>query len=99
MKQDIANGETLREYVARVMKWFDDEPEYLFDQFTDVKQLFEFAELWTTYGTDYFAGIMEGISEGDDPEPYNNFVRKWKLNELPEYKWPIVTQETAQEYF
>ena len=71
--------ETAMEYLRRIVGWVNYEEEWMLDQLPSVDAVVEFFEVWQAYGTDFWAGVLECIAEGDDPEPARAFVRKWKL--------------------
>lgn len=71
--------ESAFEYMRRVVHNCDFETCDLLDQLPTVAAVIDFYELWGEYGTEFWAGILECIAEGDSPEPAIAFIRKHKL--------------------
>lgn len=71
--------ETPAEYLRRVVSNINYEPESNLDDMPCVEALLDYHDLWATYGTDFWAGIIECIADGDSSEPARAFVKKWKL--------------------
>ncbi len=71
--------ETAIEFLRRAVTNLDYEPEDLLQQLPTPESLLEYFRLWDVYGTEYLEGILECIAEGDDPAPFDAFVRKHKL--------------------
>jgi hypothetical protein len=67
------------EYLRRLIQNVNYEPETLLQDLPSVQAIVEFFDLWEIYGTDFLAGIIECIEDGDDPKPYLKFVKKYKL--------------------
>lgn len=68
------------EFLRRMVAAFSFEHESLLDALPRVSAVLEYFDLWAIYDTDLLGGIAEVIEEGEDPEPYNSFVRRHKLN-------------------
>lgn len=83
MKNILRHGqhkdESAMEYLRRAVNNLDYELCDTTDALPSVGALLEFFELWHTYDTDLSSGVMEAIEEGANPEPWNAFVRKYKL--------------------
>lgn len=76
-------GETAIEFLRRVVEWLGCEYESVLTALPTVQAVLEYADLWTVYDTDLLDGIFAAIEEGDDPEPFLDFVAKYDL------KWEI----------
>ena len=81
------DDETAMEFMRRVVEWLNCERESILTDLPTVKAVFEYAELWSIYNTDMMDGILECISEGDSPEPLQEFIKKHKLTtwKIPEH--------------
>lgn len=86
--------ETAIDFMRRVVGWLNYEQEDLLSDLPSVEAVFEFAALYTTYGTDFLQGIFECIEEGDDPAPYENFVKKYNLD----WRVPKVTRWVIEDW-
>lgn len=71
--------ETPFEYLSRVVNGCNYETGGLLDRLKTVDAVLDYFDLWHTYDTDFWQGIIAAISEGDDPEPARAFVTKHKL--------------------
>jgi hypothetical protein len=71
--------ESAIEYLRRAVGWVDGETETLLESLPNPEAVLDFFDLWSVYGTDFWSGILEGISQGDDPKPARNFVKKYRL--------------------
>lgn len=49
------------------------------DHMPNVEAICDFFDLWTTYDTDLWVGILEAISDGESPLPAKKFVKKHGL--------------------
>lgn len=78
-KNSMKDDETAMEKLRRMVNWLDHEPESLLSDLPCIQAIEEYFDLWKVYGTDFAEGIRECILEGDDPKPWNDFVKKWKL--------------------
>ena len=77
--------ETAIEYLRRVVHQLDFEDEGLNLDLPSVESVVAFYELWMTYGTDYWAGVVECVQEGADPGPARRFLELYDLDwALPE---------------
>lgn len=79
-----AKGETATEYLRRIADNFRHESNGLLCDLPTIAACVEFFELWSTYGTDFLVGIHEGIMDGEDPKPLQDFIAKHKL---PKSRW------------
>lgn len=71
--------ESAIDYLRRVVSNCNYEPESKLEQLPCPEAVMDYFDLWRKYDTDFWAGVIECIAEGDDPEPARAFVRKWKL--------------------
>jgi len=71
--------ETAIEFLRRVVLNCDYEPESLLQDLPSVEAILDFFALLAVYGTDFWAGVLEGIYDGDDPRKARAFVSKYKL--------------------
>lgn len=71
--------ETAIEYLRRVAECSGAEYESLWDDLPSVEAVLDFFDLWHDYDTDFWAGILECIAEGDSPAKARAFIRKYKL--------------------
>ncbi len=75
--------ESPADYLRRVASNIGFEHEYLLDDLPCAEAVLDFHDLWATYDTDLWAGILEAIGDGADPKPAFAFVRKWSLPAVP----------------
>jgi hypothetical protein len=73
-------GETAMEYLRRAVQNLNHEPESILDQLKSVDALLDYFDLWHKYGTDFWAGVLESITMGDNPRWALAFVKKHKLS-------------------
>jgi hypothetical protein len=71
--------ETAMEYLKRIISALDWETTSLLDSLPSTEAIIEFYELWVTYDTDLWYGILEEIESGKDPNPTLDFIKKYKL--------------------
>lgn len=71
--------ETAIEYLRRAVHNLDHEMESMLQDLKSVDALLDFFDLWHVYGTDFWEGVLESISEGEDPKPAIDFIKKYKL--------------------
>ena len=74
------DNESTVDYMRRIVQNLNHEPEYLLDQLPTIQAAVDFFELWHTYDTDFWNGIVEAIAEGADPAPARRFIRKHKAH-------------------
>lgn len=74
-------NESAIEYLRRAISGCGYESENLLEQLPSVESVCDFFDLWHAYDTDFWAGILECIADGDDPAKARAFVRKWKLGQ------------------
>lgn len=86
------DDESAMEFLRRVVSNCDHEYENYLDDLPSVEAVLDFFDLWHTYDTDFWAGVLECISEGDDPEPARAFIRKWKLGRV----WTSAVNESVK---
>ena len=79
------DDESAVDFLRRVVNWLNHEQESLLSDLPTVQAVLDYAELWSIYRTDFMTGILEAISEGDDPSPLLDFIAKYNLN------WTIPT--------
>lgn len=71
--------ETATDFLARVVGAFSFEDGAVLDDLPSIEAALAFFGLWHRYDTDLLAGVEEAIEGGEDPTPYNAFVRRWGL--------------------
>ena len=73
--------ETAIEYLRRAVGSLSFEPESQLEQLETAEALLDYFDLWHVYGTEFWTGVLEGISSGDSPRAARAFVEKWKLGQ------------------
>ena len=76
MKQD----ETPIEFLRRAISNLDNEQDWLLQDLPSAQAVVDYFKLWDIYGTDLMVGIEEAIEEGADPNPLQDFVKKYELD-------------------
>lgn len=71
--------ESTMEYLRRVVSNLNYEPEGMLDDLKSVDAVLDYYDLFTTYDTDFWEGILSGIAAGDDSAPARAFCRKHRL--------------------
>lgn len=71
--------ETPMEYLSRAIGHLGYESCNLLDTLPTVEAVLDFFDLWYVYGTDYWAGVLECIAEGESPKAARAFIKKHKL--------------------
>lgn len=73
-------NETAMEYLRRVVSSLDYETGDVLDRLPSVEAVLDYFDLFLhTYGTEFWDGILEGIAEGEDPQPARDFIAKHSL--------------------
>lgn len=86
--------ETLRKMVAAL----DYEREDLLTDLPTVQALVDFRALWTTYGTEFWEGVLECIADGEDPAHAQDLCKKAQSpgplvagdRARPVHRWPCL---------
>ena|SRR5690348_5459770 len=77
------HDETAFQYLSRVVSNLKFEECSELDCLPSVEAVLDYFDLWTTYDTDLLVGIIDALENGEDPSPYNSFVKKhdlgWRL--------------------
>lgn len=71
-------GESAIEYLNRVTDAMTYEYAHILDRLTTPMAVIEYFELWDTYDTEFFEGIIEAIHDGANPAPALAFNNKHK---------------------
>jgi hypothetical protein len=72
-------GEAAIDYFRRIARWIDYETESYLQELPTIQSIIDFFELWAAYKTDLMVGVIECLFNGDDPKPYNDFIKKYNL--------------------
>jgi hypothetical protein len=78
-------GESAIEFMRRIGGWLNYEYEDVLSVLPTVQSIVDYAELWTTYNTEFLCGICEAIYDGADPTPLNDLIDKYNLIQLRKY--------------
>ena len=71
--------ETAIEYLRRVVSVCSYETESLLDSLPSVDAVLDFVDLWSTYDTEFWEGVLGCIAEGADPAPARAYTKKHAL--------------------
>lgn len=77
--RQLAN-ESAIDCLRRIMSWVDHEYEGILTTLPTIQSIIDYALLWTVYDAEFLNGIHEAILNGADPTPFNDFVKKYKLD-------------------
>jgi hypothetical protein len=91
-------GESAAEYMSRVVSNLGHEVCALYDELPCVEAVLQFFELWHTYDTDLWSGVLEAISDGESSEPARRWARRWKQSErLADIRWAVKQRTGAPD--
>jgi hypothetical protein len=73
--------ESAMEYLRRVVSVCDCESEGVLGHLKTVDAVLDFFDLWHTYDTEFWDGVLDSIRDGANPEPAEAFVSRHQLGE------------------
>lgn len=71
--------ETAVDFMRRIVRCLDDEDEDIMSKLPSIEAVIEFFDLWHTYDTEFWTGIIEAITNGHDHIAAESFAKKYSL--------------------
>jgi len=80
MRSAQQKHETAMDYMRRIVNNLDHEYGYMLDELPTTESVIEYFELAVkTYDTEFWAGILEAIENGQSPDAAIAFIQKYNL--------------------